>query len=158
MFTPHYCATTWWQKITLAPGWQNRARSHQCGTISVSKDGKTSAQRDRREVTGEKLKEMEERWKRRKERKLLSLSFSPGCKMEWMRHEGSLKKKIIECPSPCLAHQPHGPLVLSWAVINIDVVIKELSGNEDGEGGPRRDIRPAHHVSAKHVQPTKHPR
>lgn len=33
-------------------------------------------------------------------------------------------------------------------VINIDVVIKQLSGNEGGEGGPRRDIRPARHVSS----------
>ena len=39
-------------------------------------------------------------------------------------------------------------------VINIDVVIRQLSGNERGEGGPRRDIRPARHVSRIHVWPT----
>lgn len=42
-------------------------------------------------------------------------------------------------------------------VINIDIVIKQLSGNEGGEGGLRRDIRPAHHVSHMRVQHTKHP-
>lgn len=42
-------------------------------------------------------------------------------------------------------------------VINIDVVIKQLSGNEGGEGGPTRDIRPARHASRMHAQPTKHP-
>lgn len=50
-------------------------------------------------------------------------------------------------------------------VINIDVVIKQLSGNEGwgggkgwGGGGPGRDIRPARHVSHMRAQPTKHPR
>lgn len=54
-------------------------------------------------------------------------------------------------------------------VINIDVVIKQLSGNEGwgggkgagsgvwGRGGPGRDIRPARHVSHMRAQPTKHP-
>lgn len=56
-----------------------------------------------------------------------------------------------------------GPLTtrssIAWLsdVINIDVVIKQLSGNEGGDGGPRRDIKPARHVSHMRAQPTKHP-
>jgi len=96
----------------------------------------------RGEAIGEKWKEVGRRWKHREVDTAESEIFSG---MQNGMNEGCLKINknhwIPQAPPPLTL-----PPVLCWAVIN-DVVIKQLSGNEGGEGGPRRDIRPARHVS-----------
>lgn len=83
-----------------------------------------------------------------------------GIHEELVRREKSKKKEkrksldVLALLGPLTTR----PSIASLSdVINIDIVIKQLSGNEGGRGGPMRDIRPARHVSRMHVQRTLHP-
>lgn len=74
----------------------------------------------------------------------------------WKLLSNKTTKKIVIDILPHLGSLTTHPAMLLGTVINIDIVIKQLSGNEGGEGVPRRDIRPACHVFCVHVLPTKH--
>lgn len=65
------------------------------------------------------------------------------------------KKSVIDI-LPHLGSLTTHPATLLGTVINIDIVIKQLPGNEGGEGGPRRDIRPARHVFCVRAAAAKH--